>query len=267
MSEQKDAFIFVIDNSQSSINGDFIPNRLKSQEIAVSRLIQYFSKLSTPSEFGISAISGNEKGVFVSLTDDTYKLSESVSLLKTGGKADLGTGILCSLLAFKHSLNTFVRKELIVFIGSRNYVDEKEAARIIRTANLEEIGINIVSMGTDVNNDDILEGITKELNVKSVFLKVPPSPHVFLSDLVLTSDIGAGDFSNQILDPDLELTIKMSLEESQDYDINGVDLDKIINESRRDEAMYPHDMEEAIRISKIEEELKKKITKEQFNNK
>ena len=46
MTNEGQAIIIFIDNSETSINGDFYPNRLDAQKTAAERLIQFFTRVN-----------------------------------------------------------------------------------------------------------------------------------------------------------------------------------------------------------------------------
>lgn len=233
------ARMFVFDNSRASINGDFGPNRLQSQKLTVTRLIQYYSKQEMPSVFGISVISGPNHGVVTSLTSDPNLLDDSIDAIKTGNDSFFVKSILSSLFAFSNTEYRFERRDIIIFVCSENDISESAAAQIVRAARRGGVDISIVSMGDDVKNDGILESITIQLDGNSNFLKVLPSDNTILSDHVLASKIGPGDGTVNIdNDEDLKLTIEMSLAEQYDYDISDDELKQTIEMSRAEQYEY-----------------------------
>ncbi|KAH0790419.1 vWA-like protein [Histomonas meleagridis] len=237
MADHSHAYIIIIDNTDSSINGDFIPNRLEAQKTAASRLIQYLSKQPNKPLIGIGVIGKGGPGVITSLTDDQVKLTDSILSIQTGGKAQLVHAIRCAFLAFNNTDTPFLGKSIIAFIGTHNDVDHEKAAIIARIANENKTSINIVSMGSDVDNRNILEELVRMINCSSYLVKAESSPSTLLSDVVLASPIGPGDgsqISYADIDPELALTIQMSLEDNQDNDIDDEELKRVIQESLED---------------------------------
>ncbi|KAH0787278.1 26S proteasome non-ATPase regulatory subunit 4 [Histomonas meleagridis] len=238
------AYIIIIDNTDTSIDGDFYPNRLEAQKTAASRLIQYLSKQSNHAQFGIGVIGKNGPGVVTSLTSDSIILTNSILSIQTGGKAQLIHTIRCSFLAFKNTDTSFMEKSIIAFIGTHNDVNRDNAGVIARIANESNVSINIVSMGSDVDNNDILEELVGMIKCPSYIVKAESSSSTLLSDVVLASQIGPGDGSqleDPDIDPDLALTIQMSLEDNQDDLIDDEELRRVIQESLQD-SIDPHEM-------------------------
>ena len=93
---------------------------------------------------------------------------------------------------------------MIVFIGSHNNFTAEKAENLAAAANRENVSIDIVAFGDDVNNVDVLQDFVESLNMRSYFVRAKTG-NMILSDIVLSSNIGPGrDSAHDVLDPYLE---------------------------------------------------------------
>ena len=212
------AVIILIDTSETTINGDFYPNRLDAEKIATNRLSQYLSRSSAKTQIAIGSIGSRSFGIQSSLTTKYIKTSQAVAQAKRGGHAELEHGIRCAFLALRHRNPEITTRRVIAFIGSPHTLDEKSADKLAADANREGVSVDIIAFGDDVNDLDVLEGFTKKIQSQSYFVHAEAGT-VILSDIVLSSPIGPGEGSSQAVmdpnaeeDPDVALAIRQSLE-------------------------------------------------------
>ena len=262
MTNEGQAIIIFIDNSETSINGDFYPNRLDAQKIAAERLIQFFFRRSQNTQIGIGTLADESFGIVASLTTNDNKLERSIANIKRGGIMHLVHGIRCGFLALHHCDPEVRNKRMIVFIGSEHdMTDLKISSQLSQHANKEDVAVDIVTFGDEVNNKNILEDFISKIHEKSNFVSAK-SNSAILSDLVLSSPIGPGDFSHQTDsnfedDPDLALTIKLSMQQDDDPELQAA-----ILESQKDNEPFQEDIEDpelalAIKLSMQDAENQK----------
>ena len=244
MTNEGQAIIIFIDNSETSINGDFYPNRLDAQKIAAERLIQFFTRVNPKSQIGIGTLAEDSFGIVASLTMNDMKLETAITNINRGGVAHLVHAIRCGFLALHHCDPEVPTKRMIVFVGSEHDInDSKVSTQLAQAANRENVSVDIVAFGDEVNSKDILEDFTNQINVKSYFVSAK-SNSAILSDLVLSSPIGPGDVSNQANvnfedDPDLALTIQLSMQQQEDPELQAA-----ILESQKDNEQISEDIDD-----------------------
>ncbi|OHS96439.1 26S proteasome non-ATPase regulatory subunit 4 [Tritrichomonas foetus] len=265
------AIIILIDNSETSINGDFYPNRLDAQKIAAERLIQYFFRKSPKSQIGVGTLADGAFGIVASLTTCNNKLDRSITTIKSGGTVQLVHGIRCGFLALHHRDPELVTKRVIAFIGSQHdMIDEETSSQLATYANKEGVSVDIIAFGDDVNNLETLEKFTGKLGIKSHYVRAE-SNSLILSDLVLSSPIGPGEMNRQLSvniedDPDLELTLRLSLEENQNEE--DEELQRVILESMKDnEEIDIDDIDDPEMKAAIQESLRDSQEPEQEDQK
>ena len=247
-SSDSQAIIILIDNSETSINGDFCPSRLESEKVAVERLIQCFLRLSSKTLIGIGTLAKGEFGIIASLTNHPTKLDRSISSIKRGGMAQLVHGIKCGFLAFHSRCQDIPTHRIIAFIGSQHDLCTEEAAsQLAAEANREGVSVDIVAFGDDVNSRKVLKVFTKQLGNKSVYIHANPKD--MLADTVLSSPINPrGQDEIVTNDPDLLKILEMSM---QNDDIDE-ELQKVLEQSRtEDEEQDEEFLQELERVKQM----------------
>jgi len=235
--------MIVVDNSESSRNGDYTPTRYEAQSDAVSLIFSAITQANPESSVGLMSMGGKGPEVLVTLTTDHGKILEGLHRTKSKirGSAHLATGIQIAGLALKHRQNKSQRQRIIIFTCSPIHEDEKTLVKLAKKMKKNNISIDFVAFG------ELDDEITKKLtafneNVKgaegSNLAMVPPGPGL-LSDQLLTSailsadgssgsggmgggaeggDAGGGGFEFGIdpsVDPELALALRMSMEEEK----------------------------------------------------
>ncbi|KAI9743491.1 MAG: hypothetical protein M1818_002804 [Claussenomyces sp. TS43310] len=237
-----EAVMIVVDNSESSRNGDYTPTRYEAQSDAVSMIFSAITQGNPESSVGLMSMGGKGPEVLVTLTTDHGKILEGLHRTKTKirGNSHLATGIQIAGLALKHRQNKTQRQRIIVFTCSPIPEDEKTLVKLARKMKKNTVSIDFVSFG------EIEDDVTKKLqafneNVKSGdgshVVIIPPGPGL-LSDQLITTPImngdgasGAGGASggaegadggqsfefgiDPSVDPELALALRMSMEEEK----------------------------------------------------
>lgn len=218
----KEAIIFLIDNSDTSINGDFEPNRLDAQKLAVQRLANFHLRYSPQTDIAIGSIGSEFFGIHMSLMNTETKINQAFEKIQPGGKALVCKGILCAILALKYAKSDVAQKRIVLFVGSRNDLTPQDAKTIVTRANVDNILIDIVAFGTEVDNLHILENITRSTLNESYYIRIRNNKHI-LSDSVLSSPLGPvlTEYSQDQINEDDELAfaIKASMEDAENMDL------------------------------------------------
>jgi len=235
-----EAVMIVVDNSESSRNGDYTPTRFEAQSDAVSLIFSAITQANPESSVGLMSMGGKGPEVLVTLTTDHGKILEGLHRTKSKirGGSHLGVGIQIAGLALKHRQNKSQRQRIIVFTCSPVIEDEKALVKLAKKMKKNNVSIDFVAFG------ELDDDITKKLeafneNVKnndgSHLAIIPPGPGL-LSDQLLTSPIINGDGSaapggsgggeggesgnfefgiDPSIDPELALALRMSMEEEK----------------------------------------------------
>jgi 26S proteasome regulatory subunit N10 len=90
-----EAVMVVVDNSESSRNGDYTPTRFEAQADAVSLIFSAITQANPESSVGLMSMGGKGPEVLVTLTTDHGKILEGLHRTKTKirGGSHLATGI------------------------------------------------------------------------------------------------------------------------------------------------------------------------------
>ena len=224
MEENAEAIIFLIDNSDTSINGDFEPSRLEAQKLAAQRLGNFNLKQSPNSQVALGSIGSECFGMKCSLSKSTKQFSTAFSKIEAGGKAQIVRGITCAFLTLKRRDPDIKGKRVVLFICSKHDLTMDSARELAQRANKEQISVDVIAFGQEVDKLDILEAFTSMTVNESYFIRIKKNDFI-LSDSVLASPLGPGiqqqiEQSDDISDDEeLLAAIKASMEDSDnDYE-------------------------------------------------
>ncbi|GAW18838.1 hypothetical protein EKO27_g2365 [Xylaria grammica] len=233
------AVMLVVDNSESSRNGDYTPSRFDAQVDAINILFDSVTQGNPESSVGLMSMGGKGPEVLSTLTTERGKLLEGLhrTKKKISGSSHLATGIQIASLALKHRQNKSQRQRIIVFVCSPVADDEKKLVSLAKKMKKGNIDIDFILFG-DLDDDDVQKKLEAFNNVvkgndNSHLVVVPPSGKL-LSDQLLSTPIllgegaasgaggggmaeGGGDFGgfdfDPSADPELALALRMSMEE------------------------------------------------------
>ncbi|KAI4237164.1 MAG: hypothetical protein L6R40_005942 [Gallowayella cf. fulva] len=234
-----EATMIVVDNSESSRNGDYVPSRWEAQSDAVNLIFSAKTQANPESSVGLMSMGGKGPEVLVTLTTDFGKVLDGIHRTKIRGHAHLATGIQIAGLALKHRQNKSQRQRIIVFTCSPIGENEKDLVKLAKRMKKNNISIDFIAFG-DLDPEDTkkLEGFNE--NIKggdgSHLAIIPPGPSL-LSDTLVTTPIlsadgvaprggteeggaegGGGGFEFGVdpsTDPELALALRMSMEEEK----------------------------------------------------
>lgn len=93
----------VVDNSESSRNGDYQPTRFDAQVDAVNVLFQSITQGNPESSVGLMSLGGKGPEVLVTLTTEQGKILEGLhrTKKKIGGSSHLKTGVQVAAVSFE----------------------------------------------------------------------------------------------------------------------------------------------------------------------
>ncbi|KAF5023576.1 hypothetical protein F66182_4334 [Fusarium sp. NRRL 66182] len=235
-----EAVMVVVDNSESSRNGDYQPTRFDSQVDAVNITFQTITQGNPESSVGLMSMGGKGPEVLVTLTTEQGKILEGLhrTKKKIGGSSHLKTGIQVATLALKHRQNRSQRQRIIVFICSPVEESEKELTTLAKKMKKANISVDFVLFG-DLDDDTTKNKLqlfidTVKTNEGCHLVVIPPSSKL-LSDQLISTPIllgenaggssgagGAGGSNEEFefgfdpaMEPELALALRMSMEEEK----------------------------------------------------
>ncbi|GJC86905.1 26S proteasome non-ATPase regulatory subunit 4 [Colletotrichum liriopes] len=238
-----EAVMVVVDNSESSRNGDYQPTRYDAQADAVNVIFQTITNGNPESSVGLMSMGGKGPEVLVTLTTDQGKILDGLHRTKTKikGTSHLATGIQVAGLALKHRQNKSQRQRIIVFVCSPIEEEEKKLVQLAKKMKKGNVSVDFVLFG-DLDDDDTQKKLQAfNEGVKggegSNLVVIPPSSKL-LSDQLISSPILLGDSAggsggggggggessggnfgefdfDPAMDPELALALRMSMEDEK----------------------------------------------------
>ena len=191
MGENKtNAIAIIIDNSETSINGDFYPNRIDAQRTAAFQLSSYTLQSNPQSQIALFSAGSHEFGVRISFTSNPSKISSVLAQITSGGFLKLNLCIKQAIISF-HFAEEVEKKNILCFVGSNNDITKETAEELSLKCRKEQIVLGFVVFGGSVPNSNLLEQLAKSTSEKAIFILL--DPHDVISDAVLKSDLGPGE--------------------------------------------------------------------------
>ncbi|KAL2266586.1 hypothetical protein VTJ83DRAFT_5938 [Remersonia thermophila] len=236
-----EAVMIVVDNSESSRNGDYAPTRFDAQADAVGIIFQNVVQGNPESSVGLMSMGGKGPEVLATLTTDQGKILEGLhqTKKKIRGSAHLSTGIQIASLALKHRQNKSQKARIIVFVCSPIEEGERELVTLAKKMKKFSISVDFILFGDmDAANEAKLQAFNREIkgNTDSSHLVIIPPSSKLLSDQLISTPIllgeggasglgglGAEGGANEDFpfgvdpsqDPELALALRMSMEEEK----------------------------------------------------
>ncbi|KAM5465327.1 proteasome regulatory particle base subunit rpn10 [Microsporum audouinii] len=231
-----EATMIIIDNSESSRNGDYLPTRFEAQADAVNMIHSAKTQAHPESAVGLMSMGGKGPEVLVTLTADIGKILEGLHRTKIGGTSHLASSIQVAYLALKHRKEKAQRQRIIVFSCSPVVEDEKSFIKLALKMKKNNVSIDFIAFGElDSETTKKLEAFHEAVNSGngSNLAIIPPGPNL-LSDSIVTTPILGGDGTgaghgeeggdsgsgfefgiDPSADPELAFALRMSLEEEK----------------------------------------------------
>jgi len=195
MSEPK-AIAILIDNSSTSINGDYFQNRLDAQRNAAVLLADYHFSAHRESQISIFTTGSKEHGIRTSFTSSNQRISESLQSITCGGSVALNKCIRAAILAFHHLDYPNASKHILCFVGGPHDITQPIADDLAKLLESESIIGSFFIFGSNIPGLDTLKSIVKQ-NKKSVFEVLSPNG-IVVSDSVLGSELGPGKDNSKV---------------------------------------------------------------------
>ncbi|CAN9300695.1 unnamed protein product [Alternaria alternata] len=238
-----EASMIVVDNSEASRNGDYVPSRWEAQQDAVNMIFSAKTGANPESSVGLMSMGGNTPEILTTLTTDIGKVLDGLHRTKIKGSSHFVTGINVAALALKHRQNKSQKQRIVMFNCSPIEEDEKNLVKLAKKMKKSGISIDIIAFG-ELSDDTTRKLQAFSDNVQSAegsyLATIPPSANL-LSDSLITTPIvggegasntggdsgsggggggpsGGNDFEFGIdpsIDPELALALRMSFEEEK----------------------------------------------------
>ncbi|KAI5369949.1 Putative von Willebrand factor, type A, ubiquitin interacting, proteasome subunit Rpn10 [Septoria linicola] len=237
-----EATMIVVDNSESSRNGDYVPSRWEAQVDAANLIFHSKTQANPESSVGLMSMGGSGPEVLTTLTTNPGKVLDGLHRTRVKGQSHLYTGIMIASLALKHRQNKSQRQRIIVFTCSPIADSSSTLTKLAKRMKKNNTSIDIIAFGdlTDENLDKLRAfNEAVKSNDGSHLEIIPPGPNL-LSDTIVASPILAGegggaaangggaggdaggagnDFEFGVdpnIDPELALVLRMSMEEEKE---------------------------------------------------
>ncbi|KAJ8106469.1 hypothetical protein OPT61_g9517 [Boeremia exigua] len=237
-----EATMIVVDNSEASRNGDYVPSRWEAQSDAVNLIFSSKTNANPESSVGLMSMGGNQPEILTTLTTDIGKVLDGLHRTKIKGSSHFVTGINVAALALKHRQNKSQKQRIIIFNCSPVEEDEKNLVKLAKKMKKTNISIDIVAFGE--LSDETLKKLrafneNSQSAEGSYLAEVQPSGNL-LSDSLVTTPVLGGDGSaggagagssggdaggsggndfefgvDPSVDPELALALRMSFEEER----------------------------------------------------
>ncbi|CAN9449289.1 unnamed protein product [Alternaria alternata] len=238
-----EASMIVVDNSEASRNGDYVPSRWEAQQDAVNMIFSAKTGANPESSVGLMSMGGNTPEILTTLTTDIGKVLDGLHRTKIKGSSHFVTGINVAALALKHRQNKSQKQRIVMFNCSPIEEDEKNLVKLAKKMKKSGISIDIIAFG-ELSDDTTRKLQAFSDNVQSAegsyLATIPPSANL-LSDSLITTPIvggegasntggdsgsggggggpsGGNDFEFGVdpsVDPELALALRMSFEEEK----------------------------------------------------
>ncbi|KAH7399241.1 26S proteasome non-ATPase-like protein regulatory subunit 4 [Pyrenochaeta sp. MPI-SDFR-AT-0127] len=241
-----EASMIVVDNSEASRNGDYVPSRWEAQQDAVNLIFSAKTGANPESSVGLMSMGGNTPEILTTLTTDIGKILDGLHRTKIKGISHFVTGINVAALALKHRQNKSQKQRIIIFNCSPIEEDEKNLIKLAKKMKKTGISIDIIAFG-ELSDDTTSKLQAFSENVQSAegsyLATVPPSANLLSDSLVTTPILGGDGTSNPgasgsggdggggggggsggndfefgvdpSVDPELALALRMSFEEEK----------------------------------------------------
>ncbi|OCK75939.1 26S proteasome non-ATPase-like protein regulatory subunit 4 [Lepidopterella palustris CBS 459.81] len=237
-----EATMIVVDNSESSRNGDYVPSRWEAQADAVNLIFSAKTGANPESSVGLMSMGGSTPEILTTLTTDVGKILDGLHRTKIKGSSHFSTGINVAALALKHRQNKSQKQRIIVFTCSAIAEDEKSLIKLSKRMKKNGISIDLIAFG-ELGEDNVKKLEVFSENCQSAegshLAVIQPSSNL-LSDSIVTTPILAGEgvgggagsggaggeggegggtsFEFGVdpsMDPELALALRMSFEEEK----------------------------------------------------
>lgn len=182
-------FMYSIDNSDWTRNGDYQPSRWEAQIEAANLISESKCDKNPENCLGVVSMAGKRVETPVTLTSDVAKILKSYKEIAISGESDFITACNISLLVLKHRQNKNQKQRIILFVASPVKHSTDEMTLLGKKLKKNNVAIDIISFGnTDINHEALNQLYSNANNSNnSSLLEVEMDQYIV--DLLFTSPI------------------------------------------------------------------------------
>lgn len=216
--------MIVLDTSEYMRNGDYLPSRFAAEIEAAQTVFNAKTRANPENTVGLMTMAGDVKVTFIT---DTGKFLYACKETKITGNSRLSAAVQVAQLALRHRQNKNQRQRIVVFVGSPVTESEHDLQRLAAKMKKNNIAIDFVNFGQEADNTAKLQLFVDTVNSgdNSHLLDVPPGPYWLSEQVSHSAILGAAESGGETgfmdddlgadADPELEMALRMSLEEEQ----------------------------------------------------
>jgi 26S proteasome regulatory subunit N10 len=181
----------IIDNSSSTMNSDFYPNRLEAQLKCAERLAENLKSVDESSQLGIITASPPEDGIRSSLTPSIKSIINSCQAISRGKEPiNIDKAIKRSIMALRHGTTPEMKKKILLFVASDANISDDSIAQIQKLLTDNQVTLDIVIIGSHVSNLAQLQKLNSFQAPNAIFLLIETGAPASIADFVLATSIG-----------------------------------------------------------------------------
>ncbi|KAJ5900139.1 26S proteasome non-ATPase regulatory subunit [Penicillium taxi] len=232
-----EATMIIVDNSESSRNGDYTSTRWQAQVDAVSVIHNVKMRANPQSAVGLMSMGGKGPEVLSTFTTEFGGILAGLHSTKIHGTSHFSSSIQVAGLALKHRSEKSQRQRIIVFSCSPIAEEQDSLVKLAKKMKKNNVSIDVIAFG-DLESDQTkkLEAFVENVNSKesSNLAIIPPGPYLLSEELQSTGILGGenagagaasggdggddGGFNFEDAaedDPELAFALRLSLEEEK----------------------------------------------------
>ncbi|OIR57803.1 MAG: 26S proteasome regulatory subunit N10, RPN10/PSMD4 [Amphiamblys sp. WSBS2006] len=212
-----EAVAVLVDNSEWSRNADYFPSRLLSQTEAVESILLAKTNGNPETLVGILAMAGETPRVCSSLTNDKARLYSALGTIAPHGEVSLPRALETAFLMLKHRRNEARVQRVILFLASPTTEDDAALSYLSKALQKSKITLEIVLLGEAADcYSHYKQLLPQGGETESTIVSLPPSGTESLARRLGGINTTAADMVEHEDDPELEIALRMSLQEEQE---------------------------------------------------
>jgi len=235
-----EATMIIVDNSGWARNGDFYPTRWEAQEEAANIVAQAKCQENAESAVGLMLMGGKQAEILVTPIPDPGRILSAFHGVKLGGNLHFATALQIAQLSLKHRSNKNQKQRVVVFVASPVVEDEKSLELLGKKLKKNGVAVDIVNLElSSPEQNQKLQKFIEAVNSSDNSHYVEATGGMqMLSDFLISTPIlsggegGAmGGVGNEFggggsMDPELEMAIRISLEEEKERNLKKQEEEK-----------------------------------------
>jgi 26S proteasome regulatory subunit N10 len=213
MDQSPQAVLVLIDNSASTINGDFSPTRLRAQCDSADVLAQAYLEAHRQSVIGFGLLS-SPTAIPLSPTNSIRRFRQYLNDVDRGDIVRFDFTVRAAVYALHRAPEVVTTRHLIIFLATPHDLITSQTATLAEMVNANGIEVDLIVLGDNPPNLDPLWEFVHAC--RHGYLIQIPTKVGFLGDVIqqvlLTHTYGRGP---TILDPEIQRAMEQSREEAE----------------------------------------------------